>query len=230
MNSSTREAIAQSLAEIRDLLRNIKMEEISEAAAERLARCWELVADIQEQFNNDRPLVEIPAVEPTVAAMVAPNPVPAAAPIMASAPAPVAAAPAPAAVAPPVEISKKSASLIAIVDDDPDVQRMLTFVLKRKGFGVQSFFDPKEALTQIVQANPSVIILDLMMPQMTGFEFLEQFKGLRSQLPGVRIIVGSARSFDSDRLAVLKAGANDFVAKPYNLDELVLRIHNLMAA
>ena len=123
------------------------------------------------------------------------------------------------------ENSSNNISLM-VVDDDEDTQRMLRFALKKKGFDVVSFTNPVEALSKVGGVNPTIILLDLMMPEMTGFEFLQRMASHPSRKT-LRIAVGSSRTYDKDRVAVLEAGANDFIPKPYNLAELVVRLRNL---
>ena len=123
--------------------------------------------------------------------------------------------------------SDKSLKKLFIVDDDEDTQRMLKFTLKKRGFDVFSEINPVKALDRIEEINPDIILLDLMMPEMTGFEFLNQIKD-HSFRKKLKIIVGSARNFEKDRITVLEEGANDFISKPYNISELVLKLNNVL--
>ena len=122
--------------------------------------------------------------------------------------------------------SDKGLKKLFIVDDDEDTQRMLKFTLKKRGFDVFSEINPVKALDRIEEINPDIILLDLMMPEMTGFEFLNQIKD-HSLRKNLKIIVGSARNFEKDRITVLEEGANDFISKPYNISELVLKFNNV---
>lgn len=117
--------------------------------------------------------------------------------------------------------------IILAIDDDPDILRTLIFLFKRKpGFRVVAVDDPRNALTMLQTLRPDVILMDLMMPHMTGFELLQRLRA-HPEFATTPIAVGSSRSFDKDRLEVLRAGANEFIAKPYNFEELALRLHNL---
>lgn len=118
---------------------------------------------------------------------------------------------------------------VMVIDDDEDTLRLLNYLLSKKaGFRVICQSNPVAALEGLHKKTPDVILMDLMMPQMTGFELLRKIREDKD-FAGVKVLVGSSRSFDKDRLAILQAGANDFVAKPYNIEELILRLRNLIS-
>lgn len=112
---------------------------------------------------------------------------------------------------------------VLVVDDEPDIVDFLTTVLRDEGYGTETARDGVEALAKIDQLRPALVILDLMMPRMTGFEVLDQ---LRSRPPHRRpsVIVLSAKSTHGDILDALERGADDFIAKPFDLEDLLLRI------
>lgn len=118
---------------------------------------------------------------------------------------------------------------ILVVDDCENTQNILAFTLKKKGYVVEGIVDPTKAVDKVLDWQPDLILLDLMMPQMDGFEVLKILRANRS-CDNIQIIVGSSRSYDKDRLTVLGLGANDFIAKPYNVKELGLRIRNFLSA
>ncbi len=116
---------------------------------------------------------------------------------------------------------------LLIVDDDEDTQKMLFFTLKRRGFEVVSELDPVIAFKKLEEINPKILLLDLMMPGMTGFEFLRHLQ--KHPLYGkLKVLVGSARNFEKDRISVLEEGAHGFIAKPYNINELILKLNSLL--
>gem|GEM_PF-4627113 len=116
---------------------------------------------------------------------------------------------------------------LLIVDDDEDNQKMLLFTLKKRGFEVISELDPVKALKKLEEINPKILLLDIMMPGMTGFEFLRHLK--RHPLyDKLKVLVGSARNFEKDRISVLEEGAHGFIAKPYNINELTLKLKSLL--
>ena len=116
---------------------------------------------------------------------------------------------------------------VLVIDDDSDIHRMLRYLLSRQGFAIVSEADPLHALAELSAIAPQVILLDLMMPQMSGFDVLKRLAEhpLRESF---KVIVGSERSYDTDRIEALRLGANDFVAKPYNLQELLLRLRKFV--
>ncbi len=112
---------------------------------------------------------------------------------------------------------------ILIVDDEPDIVTFLSAVLTDEGFPVRTARNGREGLGAIRSQQPSLLILDLMMPEISGFEVLDTLReeGLLGAIP---IIVLSAKSSHSDILDALHRGADDFIPKPFDLDELLLRI------
>lgn len=116
---------------------------------------------------------------------------------------------------------------LLIVDDDEDNQKMLLFTLKKRGFEVISELDPVKALKKLEEINPKILLLDIMMPGMTGFEFLRHLKK-HPLYDKLKVLVGSARNFEKDRISVLEEGAHGFIAKPYNINELTLKLKSLL--
>lgn len=112
---------------------------------------------------------------------------------------------------------------VLVVDDEPDIVDFLTTVLIDEGYATETANDGLEAMQKIAATRPSLVILDLMMPRMTGFEVLT---ALRDKQRGSRpsIIVLSAKSSHHDILKALESGADDFIPKPFDLEDLLLRI------
>ncbi|MBV9279030.1 MAG: response regulator [Chloroflexi bacterium] len=112
---------------------------------------------------------------------------------------------------------------VLVVDDEPDIVDFLTTVLQEEGYATAVARDGSEALTKMREVEPSLMILDLMMPHMNGFEVLE---AMASSPPISRpsIIVLSAKSTHQDILTALEKGADDFIPKPFDLEDLLLRI------
>ncbi|MBC7529975.1 MAG: response regulator [Oligoflexus sp.] len=123
-------------------------------------------------------------------------------------------------------IAKKT---LFLIDDDRDAQKVLVYMFERKSsFRVVSHFDPLKAWEEIKAHPPDLILMDLMMPGINGLDLLKNIRQI-PELRNVKILIGSSKSFDKDRIEVLKAGANDFIAKPYNFTELLLRLNKLSA-
>lgn len=120
-------------------------------------------------------------------------------------------------------------SKVLVIDDCENTQNILSYTLQKRGFQIASLTDPTKSMAKVLEWQPDLILLDLMMPQMDGFEVLKMLRA-NPTCDDIQIIVGSSRSYDKDRLTVLGLGANDFIAKPYNVKELGLRIRNFLSA
>ena len=106
---------------------------------------------------------------------------------------------------------------IAIIDDDLYIGDMLTEVLSKEGFSVLRAYSGTEALYLLKEKRPDLVLLDLMLPGMSGEEVLSYIKG-------VPVIVLSARSDVKDKIALLLGGAADYMTKPFDTGELLARI------
>ncbi len=109
---------------------------------------------------------------------------------------------------------------VLVVDDEPAVRRFLKTSLASRGYEVKEAGTGQEAIEMITQSKPDVILLDLGLPDLDG---LEVTKVLREWC-SVPIIVLSVRDRESDKVAALDAGADDFLSKPFGLDELTARL------
>ena len=110
--------------------------------------------------------------------------------------------------------------LILIVDDEPQIQRFLGHALVAAGYDTCLAGNGAEALAQIAAQEPDLVILDLGLPDMNGKEVIERLR-LRSDLP---VIVLSAHDQEMEKIMALDLGANDFVAKPFGIGELLARL------
>ncbi|RME97227.1 MAG: DNA-binding response regulator, partial [Chloroflexi bacterium] len=109
---------------------------------------------------------------------------------------------------------------ILIVDDEPNIIELGRLYLENEGFSVESAVDGIEALVKFEQLNPALIVLDLMLPELDGWEVC---KRIRAKSP-VPIIMLTARDDDVDKIVGLELGADDYMTKPYNPRELVARV------
>lgn len=120
------------------------------------------------------------------------------------------------------------ARTIFIVDDDPDAQKLISLILSRAGFQTTVASSGPEALAQLSQALPDLLILDVMMPGMDGFEVLRRVRGnpATAHLP---VIMLSAKGEVRDRVTGLRTGADDYITKPADPLELVARVEAVLA-
>lgn len=109
---------------------------------------------------------------------------------------------------------------ILVVDDEPHIVELVKLYVGNEGFAVQTAHTGTEALQKFRSAHPALIVLDLMLPEMDGWEVCRQVRR-ESDVP---IIMLTARSDDVDKIVGLEIGADDYVAKPFNPRELVARI------
>jgi DNA-binding response OmpR family regulator len=123
----------------------------------------------------------------------------------------------------------KTTSRILVVDDEPQVVWMLQFSLEAEGYQTLSARDGRAALNEVREHHPSVVLLDIMMPVMDGWAFLEELQALPAD-ERPRVIVVSARSSLRDRAKAAELGADAFVAKPFNVDDLLVVLHDIEQA
>jgi twitching motility two-component system response regulator PilH len=103
---------------------------------------------------------------------------------------------------------------VLIVDDSPTGRQAASNVLKRSGYQVSTAVDGEDALEQIAAAPPPVIVLDIVLPKMNGYEVLRHLKS-SDTTRGIKVILVSSKSQESDRFWGMKQGADDYIAKPY---------------
>ena len=110
---------------------------------------------------------------------------------------------------------------ILVVDDEPNIVHLARLYLTRDGYQVLSVGDGQEALDTIVSEKPDLVVLDVMLPSVDGFEVCRR---LRAQDNPVPIIMVTARDDDIDKILGLELGADDYLTKPFNPRELVARV------
>ena len=111
---------------------------------------------------------------------------------------------------------------ILIVDDDPEIVAAIAITLEREGYQVRRAYDGLQALDQCLDPAVKLILIDVMMPKLDGLSALLRIRERRN-LP---VIVLSAKSEDTDKILGLSMGADDYVTKPYNPQELVARVRS----
>src|SRR6478672_10430582 len=109
---------------------------------------------------------------------------------------------------------------VLVVDDDRPLTRALAINLRAHGYQVTLAHDGRSALTEMTRVHPAVVILDLGLPDLDGIDVLTGIRGWSA----VPVIVLSARSTSAAKVAALDAGADDYVTKPFGMDELLARV------
>jgi two-component system, OmpR family, phosphate regulon response regulator PhoB len=118
---------------------------------------------------------------------------------------------------------KGAGERVLVVDDEPDIVALVAYHLVKAGYRVSTATSGPDALRQAQQDQPALVILDLMLPGMSGFEVLEQMRG-DDALREVAVLLLTARRDEPDRVRGLSLGADDYLTKPFSLQELILRV------
>jgi DNA-binding response OmpR family regulator len=118
-----------------------------------------------------------------------------------------------------------TSELILLVDDEPSICELLRMYLEREGFLVNIANDGEAALESFARNQPSLVILDLMLPKLDGYEVCRR---IRSQGSGAAILMLTARDEDIDKIIGLELGADDYLTKPFNPRELVARVKAIL--
>jgi DNA-binding response OmpR family regulator len=113
---------------------------------------------------------------------------------------------------------------ILLVDDEDAVQKLLTYPLEREGYRVVSARDGEEALDRFGEANPDLVVLDIMLPRLDGLEVCKRLRA-RSTVP---IIMLTARDDELDKVVGLELGADDYITKPFSIREFRSRVRALL--
>ncbi len=116
---------------------------------------------------------------------------------------------------------------ILVVDDEPEIHAVLGKLLSKEGYEVDSAYNAEEAFDSIDQEKPDLMILDIMMPQISGIEVCNRVKGDQST-SDILILIVSARDAQEDRIEGLSHGADDYVSKPFHLRSLVRKIEHML--
>lgn len=114
--------------------------------------------------------------------------------------------------------------VILVVDDEPQILRVMRATLPARGYEVRTAPGGAEALDELQKEIPDLVILDLVMPNVSGLEVCRRVREFSS----VPIIVLSAKEFESDKVAALDMGADDYITKPFGLDELLARVRAML--
>jgi two-component system alkaline phosphatase synthesis response regulator PhoP len=114
---------------------------------------------------------------------------------------------------------------ILLVEDEENLQETLKLNLEMEGYDISSAYDGAEALRAVQKEFFNLIILDIMLPELDGIAVLET---IRLNNPEIPVLILSAKNSSADRVLGLKKGADDYLTKPFNLEELLLRVSKLI--
>jgi two-component system, OmpR family, phosphate regulon response regulator PhoB len=112
---------------------------------------------------------------------------------------------------------------VLVVDDEPDIVALVAYHLVKAGYRVTTASSGPDAVAQARQERPSLVVLDLMLPGMSGFEVLEQLRA-EEGTRDVAVLMLTARKDEPDRIKGLSLGADDYLTKPFSPQELILRV------
>ncbi|MBB4931279.1 two-component system OmpR family response regulator [Lipingzhangella halophila] len=114
---------------------------------------------------------------------------------------------------------------VLVVEDDPNIRELLTASLELAGYGVCGSRDADAALGALARFTPDIAVVDIMLPGRSGLDLVADLRGV---LPGLAVLLLTARGSAEDRVAGLRAGADDYVTKPFSLDEVLLRLQAIL--
>jgi two-component system, OmpR family, response regulator len=114
---------------------------------------------------------------------------------------------------------------VLVVDDEPVLAELVSMALRYEGWEISTAGDGASAISSARENPPDVVVLDVMLPDMSGLDVLHE---LRQQIPGLPLLLLTAKDSVEDRIAGLTAGGDDYVTKPFSLEEVVLRLRALL--
>lgn len=118
---------------------------------------------------------------------------------------------------------------ILVVDDDPDALEIVGTYLESRGYRVITATDGRQALAKVEEVHPSLVLLDVMMPGMDGWEVSRVIKN-HPDYADIRVVMLTARSDFTDKQEGLRAGADDYIVKPVRLDDLGQKVERNLEA
>jgi len=118
---------------------------------------------------------------------------------------------------------------ILVADDEPYIQRSLSFVLRKEGFEVEVVSNGEDALKKARELKPKIIFLDLMMPKLNGFNTCRAIKS-DNEIKDSCVIILTAKGQEVDKERGIKEGANEFMSKPFSPREIVAKVRTILGA
>ena len=123
---------------------------------------------------------------------------------------------------------ERTTTSLIVVDDDPVIARLLEIELAAAGYDVRTAGDGARALELAEERCPDLVLADVMMPNMDGFELTRRLR-LDDRTAAVKVVLVTARGLSADRLEGFAVGADDYVIKPFDMPELLARIGEILA-
>jgi two-component system, OmpR family, response regulator len=114
---------------------------------------------------------------------------------------------------------------VLVVDDEPNIVDVVAMALRFQGFGVETAGTGEEALSRVASFRPHLMVLDVMLPDMEGFDVAQRLGAQRAEVP---IIFLTARDATEDKIRGLTTGGDDYVTKPFSLEELIARVRTVL--
>ncbi len=114
---------------------------------------------------------------------------------------------------------------VLVVDDEPVLAEMVSMALRYEGWNISTAGDGESAVATARTQRPDVVVLDVMLPDMSGLDVLHK---LREEIPQLPVLLLTAKDAVEDRIAGLTAGGDDYVTKPFSIEEVVLRLRALL--
>ena len=124
---------------------------------------------------------------------------------------------------------RDQAATVLLAEDDPDVGDLVRHVLEADGYRVELAQDGAEALERFELCCPDLVVLDVMMPRLTGFEVLSRLRDLEDEGRSVPVLILSAKASQEDIVKGFDLGVSDYVTKPFMIGELRARVRALLA-
>ena len=119
------------------------------------------------------------------------------------------------------------ATKVLVVEDDPAARRLVSFALEQEGYDVLTASNGLEGLTKAQTERPEILVLDVMLPGLDGFEVCRRLRA-DTEMSGVLVLMLSAKAQESDKTTGLKMGADDYLAKPADPLEVAARVKTLL--
>ena len=125
------------------------------------------------------------------------------------------------------EEKDQMAKKVLICDDEPHIVESLSYLVKKEGYEAIVAMDGEEGLAKARQMKPHLMLLDIMMPKMSGFEVCQDLK-MDGETKGIFIIILTARGEEADELRGKEAGADEFITKPFSPRKIRSRLHEIL--